>query len=97
MKRYRFTGAADRDFQNIFEFGIQRFGLANALSYQRAMMQRFVQLSERPKLYPAVDHVRKGYRRSVFNSHSIYYRVDNGIVIITRILGRENTDISLPE
>lgn len=97
MERYRLSKAADQDFERIFEFGIDQFGLAQALDYQNGMKQRFEQLAAQPKLYQAVDHIRQGYRRSVYQAHSIYYRIDRDFVLIVRILSRENPDTSLPD
>ncbi|MDE0611988.1 MAG: type II toxin-antitoxin system RelE/ParE family toxin [Gammaproteobacteria bacterium] len=54
-------------------------------------MQRHLhEIAEDPLRHPAVDHVRKGYRRCVCGSHSIYYRVDGQIVEIMRLLSRED-------
>ncbi|WP_339762528.1 type II toxin-antitoxin system RelE/ParE family toxin [uncultured Hoeflea sp.] len=97
MERYRLSKAADRDFERIFEFGIDQFGLVQALDYQNGMKRRFEQLATQPKLYQSVDHIRQGYRRSVYRAHSIYYRIDRDFVLIVRILGRENPDTSLPD
>jgi toxin ParE1/3/4 len=96
MARYRLTRAADRDFENIFEFGIANFGLTQALEYQIGLRDRFAQLAAQPDLYQAVDHIREGYRRSVFRAHSIYYKANDGEVLIVRILGREDPEGSLP-
>jgi toxin ParE1/3/4 len=43
-------------------------------------------------IYPAVDHIRVGYRRSVCGVHAIYYRLDSEGVEIVRIL--KNQDVS---
>ena len=72
MAGYELTYAADQDFENIFEFGLDTFGVDQAVRYHNGMMQRFAKLAEQPKLYPTVDHIRAGYRRSVYRSHSIY-------------------------
>ena len=90
MASYELAQAADEDFENIFDFGINTFGLHRALKYQNSMKQRFGELAEQPKLYPAVDHIREGYRRSVYGSHSIYYRIEGKHVVIVRILGRQD-------
>ena len=97
MARYKFTQAADQDFENIFNFSINRFGLTQALEYQNKMKERFVQLAAQPDLYQAVDHIRQGYRRSVFQAHSIYYKTEDDLVLIVRILARENPETSLPK
>jgi toxin ParE1/3/4 len=48
-------------------------------------------MADQPKLYPAVDYIRIGYRRSVYKADSIYYRIANdGIVEIITILGRQD-------
>ena len=90
MAGYELTSAAGQDFESIFEFGIDTFGLDQALSYQKGMKQRFDKLAEQPRLYPTVDHIRAGYRRSVYGSHSIYYRIDSQDVVIVRILGQQD-------
>jgi len=96
MPGYALTCAADQDFENIFEFGIDTFGLDQALSYQNGMKERFDKLAEQPQLYPAVDHIRAGYRRSVYGSHSIYYRIDGQGVVIARILGQQDLTDAFP-
>ena len=90
MAGYELTYAADQDFENIFEFGLDTFGVDHAFRYRKGMMQRFAKLAEQPKLYPAVDHIRAGYRRSVYGSHSIYYRVESQGIVIVRILGQQD-------
>jgi len=90
MGRYELTGAADEDFENLFGYGIDTFGLDQALKYQDGMKQRFAELAEQPTLYPAVDHIRGGYRRSAYGSHSIYYRIEARRVLIVRILGNQD-------
>ena len=90
MAGFELTAAADQDFENIFAFGLDTFGVDQALSYQNGMKRRFDKLAEQPKLYPTVDHIRAGYRRSVYESHSIYYRIENQGVVIVRILGQQD-------
>lgn len=91
MGRYELANAADKDFENIFDYGIDTFGLDQALKYQDGMKHRFDELAEQPRLYPAIDYIHKGYRRSVYGSHSIYYRIEAKRVVIVRILGRQDS------
>ena len=90
MASYELSQAAERDFESIFEYGIETFGLDQALRYQNGMVQRFDKLAEQPRLYPAVDHIRAGYRRTVYGSHSIYYRLHSHGIVIARILGQQD-------
>ncbi len=87
---YKLSKEADEDLDHLFDYGINQFGLKKALSYVEGMKQRFSELTENPLLWQAVDSIRAGYRRSVYESHSIYYRVDVGEIVIVRILGRQN-------
>jgi toxin ParE1/3/4 len=90
MGSYELSEAAALDFENIFNFGIDTFGITQALEYQHGMKKRFVELANKPKLYAAVDDVRAGYRRSVYTSHSTYYRIEPNRVFIVRILGQQD-------
>ena len=90
MENYELSKAADKDFEDIFEYGIDTFGLDQALEYQAGMKKRFVELAKQPKLYQAVDDIRDGYRRSVYGKHSIYYRIVAKGIQIMRILKRQD-------
>ena len=86
MENYELSQAADKDFENIFEYGIDTFGLDQALEYQYGMKQRFEALAKQPTLYQAVAHIHKGYRRSVYGKYSIYYPIEAKGIRIMRIL-----------
>ena len=90
MASYRLNEKAVNDLDRLYEFGILSFGLDQADRYYDALIYRFSELAQTPRLWQAVDHIRSGYRRSVCGSHSIYYRIAGDIVEIMRILGREN-------
>lgn len=95
MPLYKLSSSADRDFEQIFEYGIDQFGVDVAIKYQNALKQRFNELGQKPLAYPAIDDVRIGYRKSVCGVHSIYYQIqDNGVEII-RILGRQDAERQL--
>ena len=53
------------------------------------MNEMFADIAENPYRYPAVDDVSPGYRRAVYRSHSIYYRLVGDRVEIMRIIGRQ--------
>lgn len=52
-------------------------------------------LATQPELYPSIEHVRSGYRLSVYRSHSIYYRLDDCGVVIVRILRSQDVGAAL--
>lgn len=90
MENYRLSERADKDFESIYVFGLLNFGSRQADAYTDGMEARFEQIAAHPQLYPAVDHIRPGYRLSVYQSHSIYYRVDKNDVVVVRILRNQD-------
>lgn len=90
MAKYRLSSNADQDFEQLFEYGIDNFGLVRAKSYVNGLIIQFQSIAENPLHYQAVDNIRKGYRRSVYGKHAIYYVVSNDCVDVMRILRAEN-------
>ena len=90
MANYRISENAKEDLQRIYRRGVLEFGEVQADQYFDAFFERFAELAEQPRLYPAVDEIRAGYRRSVCGSDSIYYRVVGDTVEIMRILGQQD-------
>lgn len=98
MAAYRLSAAAVDDLKRLYRHGIEQFGIAQADSYFDGLFDRFDKLCENPRLYPAVDPIRPGYRRSVFGVHSIYYRLLGDTVEVMRVMGREDpTVLSIEE
>lgn len=89
MTCYKLAPAADRDLEQIWFFGLERFGLGQADHYYFALMCHFNDLAENPLSYPAVDHIREGYRRSVFGAHSVFYKISSDQIVIMRIIGQQ--------
>ncbi|WP_419799628.1 MAG: type II toxin-antitoxin system RelE/ParE family toxin [Terasakiella sp.] len=96
MTNFRLTKAAAEDFESIFEFSIDHFGKAQAVKYANGLKMRFSDITNTPKQYPAVDHIAPDYRRSVYGSHAIYYRIETDYILIVRILGQQDVGASLP-
>lgn len=91
MASYRLTPQAEEDLYRIWLRGLEEFGEAQADVYYANFFTRFEQLVKTPYLYPAVDDIRQGYRRSVCGVDSIYYRVVGVDVEIMRIVRHQNT------
>ena len=90
MASYRLNREALEDLDRLYEHGVLTFGLRQADAYFDGIVSRFQKIADQPELYPAIDHIRQGYRRSVYKSHSIYYRIDPGEIVIVRILGQQD-------
>lgn len=95
MAGYRLGKRADEDFESIYIYGVLTFGLEQAEAYAAGMEARFEQLANQPLLYPSIDHVKPGYRLSVYGSHAIYYRIEDDGVLIVRILRGQDVGVAL--
>jgi len=95
MKKYIVTLAAKRDLMAIAQYGDENYGNEKSDQYRDKLEQRFVSMAEQPYLYPAVDHIHDGYRRSVCGVHSIYYKIERQGIAIIRILNRQDPDKAL--
>ncbi|MBL4865132.1 MAG: type II toxin-antitoxin system RelE/ParE family toxin [Pseudomonadales bacterium] len=87
---YKLSLNAEADLDRIFDFGIDTFGLNQAIKYKDQLQSRFEELAENPFLFPAIDDIREGYRRSVCGVHAIYYKANNDTVEIMRLINRED-------
>lgn len=90
MANYRLSPNAKEDLERIWFYGLEQWGVVEADQYIQALYQRFDELSEQPLLYPAVDEIREGYRRSVCGGDSIFYRINNTDIEIMAIIGRQD-------
>ena len=95
MAECRLSPEAERDLLDIFLYGLEQFGFNQSKRYHEALRERFQELAAHPLRFPAVEHIRRGYRRSVCGSHSIYYRIEGQDVVIVRILGRQDVNAAL--
>ena len=93
--KLQISAAADRHLDAIYEYGFLQWGEVQADRYYDGLIAHFAQLCDNPFLYSSVDHIRPGYRRSVYESHSVYYRVTADMVEVMAIIGRENLDTKL--
>lgn len=56
------------------------------------MLTHFAKIADQPYLFQAVDNIRAGYRRSVYGTESIYYRINGDTVEIMAILRRQDIE-----
>ena len=95
MTSYRLSEQAAADIDAIYLYGIVTFGLVQADVYVDGMQAHLARLAVAPYMYPAIDFIRPGYRRSVYGSHAIYYRLYEDGVLIVRILHGQDIDTAL--
>lgn len=90
MRGYKLSNEARADLVEIARHGDEYFGVAQSDHYRDRLAQHFELLARQPFLFPAVEHIRSGYRRSVCGAHAVYYRVTDSGVEIMRLIGRQD-------
>jgi toxin ParE1/3/4 len=90
MAKYRLSNEAKEDLIRIHHFGVEKFGMAQADKYFNSFFKYFEIISQRPFSFESIDYIKKGYRRCVCDSDSIYYKVNGDIVEIMAIVGRQD-------
>ena len=90
MAEYRLSNEAKEDLIRIHQYGVEKFGLAQADKYYNSFFEYFDIIAQQPFSFESIDYIRNGYRRCACGSDSIYYRINNGIVEIMAIVGRQD-------
>jgi len=90
MAKYRLSNEAKEDLIRIHHYGVKKFGIAQADKYYEMFFECFDIIVQQPFSFESVDFIKKGYRRCVCGADSIYYRIENGIVEIMAIIGRQD-------
>ncbi|WP_212747855.1 type II toxin-antitoxin system RelE/ParE family toxin, partial [Pseudoalteromonas sp. S558] len=60
------------DLSRIYQYGCDENSQQQAVNYFYAFFSMFEKLAANPYFYQSVEHIRKGYRRAVCCSDSIY-------------------------
>ena len=90
MAEYRLSNEAREDLIRIHQYGVEKFGMAQADKYYNTLFEYFDIIAQQPFSFESIDYIRNGYRHCVCGSDSIYYRINNGIVEIMAIVGRQD-------
>jgi len=90
MAKYKLSNEAKNDLIRIHHYGIEKFGITQADKYFESFFEYFDIISERPFSFESVDYIKTGYRRCVCGIDSIYYKINENIVEIMAIVGRQD-------
>ncbi len=89
MASYKLSNEAKNDLIRIHQYGVKRFGMAQADSYFNTFFQYFDRIAEHPFSFESVDHIKKEYRRCVCGVDSIFFKVNGNSVEIMAIVGKQ--------
>jgi toxin ParE1/3/4 len=90
MAKYKLSNVAKEDLIRIHHYGVTKFGETQADKYFDSFFEYFDIIAESPFSFESVDFIKTGYRRCVCGSDSIYYKINNDIVEIMAIIGRQD-------
>lgn len=90
MAKYKFSLVAQEDLIRIHHYGVHRFGMKQADLYFDSFFLYFDLIAKQPYAFESVGYIRPGYRRCVCGSDTIYYRINEGLVEIMTIIGRQD-------
>lgn len=90
MAKYRLSKAVQEDLIRIHHYGVKKFGMAQADKYFDSFFKYFDIIAQRPFSFESVDFIKNRYRRCVCGSDSIYYRINEDVVEIMAIVGRQD-------
>ena len=90
MAKYKLSNTAKEDLIRIHHYGVKKFGITQADKYFDSFFEYFDSITQRPFSFESVDYIKKGYRRCVCGSDSIYFKVNIDIVEIMAIVGKQD-------
>ena len=90
MTKYRLSNDAKDDLVRIHRYGIKKFGGQQADKYFETFFEYFDIIAKSPYSFESVEYIKKGYRRCVCGSDSIYFKINNDKVDIMAIVGKQD-------
>jgi toxin ParE1/3/4 len=92
MAEFRISNTAREDLIRIHHYGVEKFGITQADKYFDSFFEYFDIIAQRPFSFESVDFIKNGYRRCVCGSDSIFFKVNENVVEIMTIIGRQDLD-----
>jgi len=86
MRQIRLSPKARADFNSIWDYSAQRWGVDQAEEYVRALHATMKLLAASPHLGRSIDDTRQGYFKFPAASHIIFYRMTARHLDVIRIL-----------
>jgi toxin ParE1/3/4 len=90
MRKYKLSIVAKEDLIRIHHYGVKQFGMKQADRYFESFFVHFELIAKNPQLFESVDFIKPGYRRCVCGVDSIFYKMNDDVVEIMTIIGRQD-------
>lgn len=90
MYKYQLSNRAKEDLLRIYEFGVYRFGVAQADRYFNLIHDCFDKIESYPFMFVKVDFIKSDYYKCICGVETIYYKIKDRTIEIIRIIGRQD-------
>jgi len=84
--KYRISEKAIEDLDEIWEFTFINWSKDQADRYHKLIMNEIDFIAENKTSGKSMDHIKEGYRVTFVKSHMVYFKRNEGIVEVIRIL-----------
>lgn len=97
MSKYklRVTKDAEQDLDDLYSEGFVTWGEKQADRYYDGLLARFDRMCDNPMLDRVVDEIRIGYRRSIYDKHSIFFVIIEDTVEVRAVIKRQDITLRL--
>ena|SRR5690554_3753473 len=86
MLKYVLSEEAEKDIEEIFDFGEDKFGNAQAITYLIGLEEHFEALTKNPDIGKKRNEIKKGLLSLPYISRIIFYRILGNHIRIVRVL-----------
>jgi toxin ParE1/3/4 len=83
---FRLSERAERDLIEIYEYTEETFGAYQADAYHAGLERTFDLLASFPRIGRAVDEIAPGFRRFLFQAHTVFYTEEASFILIRAVL-----------
>jgi toxin ParE1/3/4 len=89
MFRFILNENAEEDLIRIHDYGTGQFGIIQADKYYDEFFNYFEKIASNPLMFP-ISRQNPSYRSCVCGVDTIYFRINNDLVEIMAIIGRQD-------
>ena len=90
MGEYKLSNVAKENLIRIHLYGVEQFGIKQADKYFDSFFMHFELIAKNPQSFESVDFIKPGYRRCVCGVDNIFYKMNEDVVEIITIIGRQD-------
>ncbi len=90
MANYKLSNVAKEDLIRIHHYGVKQFGIKQADKYFESFFVHFELITENPLSFESVYFIKPGYRRCICSVDRIFYKMNENVVEIMTIIGRQD-------